>query len=126
MFRLINPFPYITLKNGQTYFKNLAVLTPQDFLKYVWPFFSIIHERVITTDFEGKKKGNAMRKNIKMLQDGLTFIEKQCKTLKLIRFSAADLSNSRITDEKLLCDQIRQFLIICQILPKEPLKVGKN
>ena len=31
------------LKNGQTYFKNLAVFT---FLKYVSPYFNIIHERV--------------------------------------------------------------------------------
>ena len=31
------------LLNGETYFKNLAVFT---FLKYVWPFYNIMHERV--------------------------------------------------------------------------------
>ena len=35
----------VMLKNGQTYFKNLAVFTSQN-LKYVWPFFNIICERV--------------------------------------------------------------------------------
>ena len=33
------------LTNGQTYFANLA-FTPQDFLKYVCSFFSIIYEKV--------------------------------------------------------------------------------
>ena len=37
---------YITLKNGQTYFKNPAVFTLQSFIKYVWPFFNIMHERL--------------------------------------------------------------------------------
>ena len=40
------------LKNGQTYFHNLAVFTPEDFcpfffVKYVWPFFNIMSEMVI-------------------------------------------------------------------------------
>ena len=35
------------LKNGQTYFKNIAVIIRTViFLKYVWPFFTIIKERV--------------------------------------------------------------------------------
>ena len=33
------------LQNGQTYLKNLAVYTAR-FLKYVWPFLIIMHERV--------------------------------------------------------------------------------
>ena len=33
------------LKSGQTYFKSLAVYTAK-FLKYVWPFFNIVYERV--------------------------------------------------------------------------------
>ena len=28
------------LKNGQTHFQDISVYTPQDFLKYVWPFFN--------------------------------------------------------------------------------------
>ena len=36
----------IMLKNGQTYFKNVALWTWQDFLEYVWPFLTIIHQRV--------------------------------------------------------------------------------
>ena len=35
----------LILKNGQTYSKNLAVYTA-GFLKYVWPFFNIMHERI--------------------------------------------------------------------------------
>ena len=38
----------------------------------------------------------------------LTFIG---KVMKLITVSAAGLSNSRIADNKLICDQIRQFSI---------------
>ena len=34
------------LKNGQKYFKNLAMWKPQDFYSYVWPFFNIMNERV--------------------------------------------------------------------------------
>ena len=34
------------LKNGQTYYENLAVSPPQDF-KNVLAFFSIMHEGVI-------------------------------------------------------------------------------
>ena len=34
------------LKNGQTYFEDLAAFTPQNLLKYVWPFFNIMHKRV--------------------------------------------------------------------------------
>ena len=37
---------YIKLKNGQTYFKNLAVLTTHDFLSMLDHFLNIIHERV--------------------------------------------------------------------------------
>ena len=33
------------LKNGQTYFENLAVFTPARFLKYVWSFFNIMNAR---------------------------------------------------------------------------------
>ena len=34
------------MNNGQTYFKNLAVFTPQSLLQHVWSFFIIIHERI--------------------------------------------------------------------------------
>ena len=30
----------------QTYLKRLAIFSLADFLKYVWPFFNIFHERV--------------------------------------------------------------------------------
>ena len=33
------------------YFKNLALFTPQDFLRYVWPFSKIMHERIILRHF---------------------------------------------------------------------------
>ena len=36
-------------QNGQTYFKNLAANAAR-FLKYVWPFWGIMHERVNETD----------------------------------------------------------------------------
>ena len=42
--RLVSlPLSYIKLKNGQTYFINLTLFTPQDFLKHVWPFCNIMH-----------------------------------------------------------------------------------
>ena len=43
------------LKNGQTYSKNLAVLTAK-FLKYVWSFFKIIHEKVNSIQVGGQKE----------------------------------------------------------------------
>ena len=33
------------LKNGQIYFEDLAVLTPQDCFKYVWPFSNIMDKK---------------------------------------------------------------------------------
>ena len=38
----------ILSKNGQTYFKNRTMFTAR-FLKYVSPFFNILHERVRTS-----------------------------------------------------------------------------
>ena len=35
------------LQNDQTHFKNLVANTPR-YLKSVWPFWDIIHQRVIT------------------------------------------------------------------------------
>ena len=32
-------------ENGQPYFENLAVFTPQDFQSMFWPIFNIMHER---------------------------------------------------------------------------------
>ena len=37
---------FTMLRNGQTYFKNLAVWNTANFLKYVWTFFNIMNERV--------------------------------------------------------------------------------
>ena len=35
------------LKNGQTYFKNLAVFIHSvNFLKHIWPFFNMMKEKV--------------------------------------------------------------------------------
>ena len=37
----------VMMGNGQTCFKNL-VISHRNILKYVWPFFIIIHERANT------------------------------------------------------------------------------
>ena len=39
-------FSFLILKNSQTYFKNFAMLTPQDFWKHVWLFLNIMKEKV--------------------------------------------------------------------------------
>ena len=36
-------FIFIKLKNSQTYFRNILVWTLQDFWKYVWSLFNIMH-----------------------------------------------------------------------------------
>ena len=43
------------VENGQTYIKNLAVFNTARFLKYVWSFYNIIHERANAqlTQFKG-------------------------------------------------------------------------
>ena len=43
MFTIMLTLSCIILKNSQTYFKNFATAR---FLKYVWPLFKIMHERV--------------------------------------------------------------------------------
>ena len=40
-------FLCIRLKNGQTYYENLAIFLPQNFLKYSWPFLTLCMNRLI-------------------------------------------------------------------------------
>ena len=41
----VNPFMYIMLKKGQTYFTNLTLLTPQNPSSFFLPLFNLIFER---------------------------------------------------------------------------------
>ena len=56
------------------------------------------------------KKNEMLNENILKLHDVLSSHVYR-KVMKLITVSAAGLSNSRIADNKLICDQIRQFSI---------------
>ena len=47
-----NPCTHNVLSNGQQYFKNLVVFTSQDFFKYVWTFYNIMHERIKEHSFQ--------------------------------------------------------------------------
>ena len=38
---------FMHFKDGQTYFKNLAMFNTPRLLKHAWTFFNIIHERFI-------------------------------------------------------------------------------
>ena len=56
LLRVLEVFDPFMLSNGQTYFKNLLFVHTARFLKYVWPFYNIMHERVNNKLKSGQKK----------------------------------------------------------------------